>query len=260
MNSKVALVTGAAAGIGRASAIAFARAGHRVVVADISVAGGEETCRIIKSAGGDAAFVKTDVAKTAEVQALMDRTIQLYGGLDCAHNNAGIEHALARTADLSEEDWDRVLNINLKGVWLCMKHEIRHMRGQGRGAIVNTASVAGLVGVKKLSIYSASKHGIVGLTKSAALEYGQHGIRINAVCPGLIETEMVDRLVVGEGGNPLMRKIKKIGARSVLGSKLPAGRLGTADEVANAVVWLCSDAASYVNGQALAVDGGFTAQ
>jgi NAD(P)-dependent dehydrogenase (short-subunit alcohol dehydrogenase family) len=259
MNGKVALVTGGAAGIGRASAIALSREGYQVVVADVAVTSGEETTAAIKQAGGDATFIKADVSNAAEVRSLVEKTIQVYGRLDCAHNNAGVEHPLVRTADCAEEDWDRTINVNLKGVWLCMKYEIPRMRAQG-GAIVNTASVAGLVGGRKLSAYTASKHGVVGLTKVAALEYASAGIRINAVCPGLIETEMTERAAVGKSENPLVRRIKKLGAWTLLASQQPSGRMGTPQEVADAVVWLCSDAASYVNGHSLVVDGGFVAK
>lgn len=246
---KVALVTGGGSGIGRAAALAFAREGAKVVVSDVVIDGGEETVRLIKAAGGQAVFVKADVARPAEVDALIARVVDTYGRLDCAFNNAGIEGTMAQTADCSEENWDRTIAINLKGVWLCLKAEIPQMLKQGGGAIVNTASVAGLVGFAGLPAYVASKHGVVGLTKSAALEYAKQGIRVNAVCPGVIRTPMVERLF---RDNPA--------AGETIAAMEPVGRMGTPEEIAEAVVWLCSDAASFVTGLAMAVDGGLTAQ
>ncbi|MEW6300216.1 MAG: SDR family oxidoreductase [Thermodesulfobacteriota bacterium] len=246
---KVALVTGGGSGIGRAAALAFAREGAKVVVSDVVIDGGEETVRLIKAAGGQAVFVKADVARPAEVDALIARVVDTYGRLDCAFNNAGIEGTMAQTADCSEENWDRTIAINLKGVWLCLKAEIPQMLKQGGGAIVNTASVAGVVGFAGLPAYVASKHGVVGLTKSAALEYAKQGIRVNAVCPGVIRTPMVERLF---RDNPA--------AGETIAAMEPVGRMGTPEEIAGAVVWLCSDAASFVTGLAMAVDGGLTAQ
>ena len=199
LQGKVALVTGASSGIGRASALAFAGRGAKVLAADIASAGGEETVRLIKAAGGEAAFVKTDVSRAADAQALVAAAVKTYGRLDCAHNNAGLEGLPAPTADCTEENWNRVLAVNLTGVWLCMKYEIPQMLAQGGGAIVNTASAAGLVGLKGFPAYAASKHAILGLTKTAALEYAKAGLRINAVCPGFIRTPMVDRQ---SGGRP----------------------------------------------------------
>jgi NAD(P)-dependent dehydrogenase (short-subunit alcohol dehydrogenase family) len=242
LDGKVALVTGAGSGIGRATALTFAREGAKVVVADIIAEGGEETVRMVKAAGGEALFVKTDVSKAAEVEALITKVVQTYGRLDCAFNNAGIEGVFVSTAECSEENWDRTLAINLKGVWLCMKYEIPQMLKQGGGAIVNTASVAGLVGFAGLPAYVASKHGVAGLTKTAALEYAKAGIRVNAVCPGGISTPMTERL------------FKAVAALE------PVGRMGKPEEIAEAVVWLCSDAASFVTGHAMAVDGGMVAQ
>ncbi len=249
VDGKVALITGAGSGIGRATALAFAREGAKVVVADIVVAGGEETVRMIKATGGEAIFVKTDVTKTAEVEALVKKTVETYGRVDCAFNNAGIEGEMALTADCTEENWDRVVNIDLKGVWLCMKYEIPQMLKQGGGAIVNTASVAGLVGFQGIPAYVASKHGVNGLTKTAALEYAKSGIRVNAVCPGVIHTPMVERFF---SANPQ--------ASEGMTALEPVGRLGKPEEIAEAVLWLCSDAASFVTGLPMAVDGALTAQ
>ncbi len=249
VDGKVALITGAGSGVGRATALAFAREGAKVVIADIVVAGGEETVQMIKAAGGEAIFVKTDVTKTAEVEALVKKTVETYGRLDCAFNNAGIEGEMAPTADCTEENWDRVVNIDLKGVWLCMKYEIPQMLKQGGGAIVNTASVAGLVGFQGIPAYVASKHGVNGLTKTAALEYAKASIRVNAVCPGVIHAPMVERFF---SANPQ--------ASEGMTALEPVGRLGKPEEIAEAVLWLCSDAASFVTGLPMAVDGALTAQ
>ena len=243
---KIALVTGGSSGIGRATALAFAREGAKVVIGDIQVEGGERTLQAIKEAGGDAILVKTDVTRPDQVEALIKKAVETYGRLDCAFNNAGFEGARAPTADYTEEDWDRVISINLKGVWLCMKYEIPQMLKQGSGAIVNTASSAGLVGFRTAPAYTAAKHGILGLTKTAALDYAPAGIRINAVCPGVIRTPMLERLT---GGHPKLE--------AWLIAQEPVGRAGTPEEVAEAVVWLCSDAASFVTGHPMAVDGGF---
>ena len=249
LEGKVALVTGGSSGIGRASARAFARAGAKVIVADVTVEGGQDTVRLIQEAGGEATFMRTDVTQATEVDALIARTLAIYGRIDCAHNNAGIEGATGSTADCTEDNWDRVLSVNLKGVWWCMKYEIPPMLQQGGGAIVNTASVAGLVGARGIPAYVASKHGVVGLTKTAALEYARTGIRVNAVCPGVIRTPMVERLL---SGHPR--------AQARLVDMEPIGRLGTPEEVAEAVLWLCSDAASFVTGHTMTVDGGMVAQ
>jgi NAD(P)-dependent dehydrogenase (short-subunit alcohol dehydrogenase family) len=249
LKDKVALVTGAGSGIGRASALTFARAGARVVVVDVVIAGGEETVRLIKAAGGEAIFVKADMAKAVEVEAMVNTTVAAFGRLDCAHNNAGIEGVTATTADYPDDDWDRVININLKGVWLCMKYEIPQMLKQGGGAIVNTASGAGLAGVPRMPAYVASKHGVVGLTRTAALEYAKAGIRVNAVCPGVIQTPMVERVTSRRPG-----MIEKMIAAE------PIGRIGKPEEIAEAAVWLCSEAASFVTGHAMSVDGGALAQ
>ena len=250
-SGKVALVTGGASGIGRACAQLFAREGASVVVSDVALEGGHETVRLIEEDGGEAFFVEADVSKAAQVEALVGGTVEAYGHLDYAFNNAGIEGRMAtNTADYLEEDWDRVIAVNLKGVWLCMKHEIAHMLRQGGGSIVNNSSVEGLVGLPGTSAYAASKHGVVGLTKTAALEYAQSGIRVNAVCPGLIRTPMVERYTGGDAGTEAQwAAIFE-----------PVGRMGSSEEVAEAVVWLCSEAASFVTGHAMAVDGGFLAR
>ncbi len=248
MTGKVALVTGGSSGIGRATALAFARDGAKVAVADLNIVGGQETVSLIAGAGGGACFIEADMGEAASVAAMVEKTVETYGRLDYAHNNAGIEGVLKRTAEQAEEDWAPVIQINLTGVWLCMKYEIPHMLQQGVGAIVNTASGAGLIGVKRMAAYVASKHGVVGLTKTAALEYAKSGIRINAVCPGVIKTAMVDRV---SGNRPDVLD-KMIAAE-------PIGRTGQPEEIAEAVVWLCSDAASFVTGHAMAVDGGAVA-
>jgi NAD(P)-dependent dehydrogenase (short-subunit alcohol dehydrogenase family) len=248
-NEQAALVTGASSGIGRATALAFAREGARVVVADVLSDGGEQTARLIRDQGGQAVFVQTDVSRPADVDRAVTEAMTRYGRLDFAFNNAGIEGVMATTSECTEENWDRTLAINLKGVWLCMKNELPRMLGGKRGgAIVNCSSVAGLVGFPRLPAYVASKHGIVGLTKAAALECAKDGVRINAVCPGVIRTPMVDRLVKA---HPEME--------TQLAAGEPIGRMGRPEEIAAAVIWLCSDASSFVTGQAIAVDGGWTA-
>ena len=245
MQGKVALVTGGSSGIGRATALAFAREGAKVVVAaDKNVEGGKETIGLIKKTGGEATFVKADVSKAAEVEALVDKTIALYGRLDYAHNNAGILGARGSLTELTEEQWDHNINVNLKSVWLCMKYEILYMVEHGGGAIVNTSSLAGLRALEGSPFYVASKHGIIGLTKSAALEYGKAGIRVNTVCPGLILTP------------PILKDFRDSLAEAVRKERIPLGRVGNPEEVAEVVVWLCSDAASFVTGDAIAVDGG----
>jgi NAD(P)-dependent dehydrogenase (short-subunit alcohol dehydrogenase family) len=250
LDGKAALVTGAGSGIGRATALACAREGAKIVVADRVVEGGEETVSMIKSAGGEATFVPVNVTQAAEVEAMVAAAVSTYGRIDCAHNNAGIEGVFATTADYPEEDWDRVMAVNLKGVWLCMKYEIPQMLQQSGGAIVNTASLAGLVGAKRMPAYVASKHGVAGLTKTAALEYAKSGIRINAVCPGIIHTSMVDRMFLS----------RRPDLEDRLAAVEPMGRLGKPEEVAEAVVWLCSDAASFVTGHTMTVDGGIYAE
>lgn len=244
---KIVLVTGGAGGIGRATALAFARAGATVVVSDVTVEGGEETVAMIRQTGATASFIKANVTNAVEVEAMIARIVLDYGRLDCAFNNAGIEEESVPTAMCEEAQFDRIINVNVKGAWLCMKYEILQMLKQGGGTIVNTASVAGLVGAPLQPAYAASKHAVVGLTKTAAAEYGRAGIRINSVCPGVIRTEMMDRAIEREP-----RREKSL-------SKVhPIGRVGEADEVASAVLFLCSDAASFMIGHQLAVDGGLT--
>ncbi|RYJ51078.1 SDR family oxidoreductase [Flavobacterium petrolei] len=245
--NKVALVTGGASGIGRATALAFAKKGAKVAVVDWKE--NDEMVDLIKELGSEAIFIKCDVSKTDDVKAMVARTIAAFGRLDYAFNNAGIEGASASTQDCSEENWDKTIGVNLKGVWLCMKYEIPEILKQGKGAIVNCASVAGLVGFAGLPAYVASKHGIVGLTKTTALECATQGIRVNVVCPGVIQTPMIDRLT---------GKTKE-GIERFKGFE-PIGRFGLPEEIANAVIWMCSDEASFVTGHVMAVDGGFTAQ
>ena len=244
---KVAIVTGGSFGIGRAAAIAFAERGAKVVIADWVE--DNETLNAITSAGGDAIFVKCDVSSDESVRTMVDKTIAQYGRLDYAFNNAGVEGLSAPTHECTNENWDKTIAINLKGVWLCMKYEIPHMIKQGKGAIVNNASIAGLVGFVNIPAYVASKHGILGLTKNAALEYAKSGIRVNAVCPGVIKTAMIDRFT---GKDKVVEKQFE--------SMEPVGRMGQPEEVAEAVIWLCSDAASFVTAHPMAVDGGWVAQ
>ena len=241
---KVALVTGGNSGIGRATAIQFAREGAKVVIAARRVPEGEETEQMIRDAGGDATFVQTDVSNAADAEAMVAKTVEIYGRLDCAFNNAGvISHDSGRTHEHSEEEWDRIIDINLKGVWLCMKYEITQMLKQGGGAIVNDSSTDGLIGSFDGAAYIASKHGVVGLTKTAALEYAQQSIRVNAVCPGFILTPMSSVV------NDPAKEPESL-------AKIPLGRIGAPEEIAEAVIWLCSDAASFVTGHAMSVDGG----
>src|SRR5215471_19229350 len=248
VEGKVALITGGASGIGRATALTFAREGAKLIIADMNEGGGQQTVHMITEQGGEAIFVSTDVSKAVEVQALISQAVATYGRLECAHNNAGVSSPVrASIADYPEEDWHRVIAINLTGVWLCMKYEIPQMLQQGGGTIVNTASAAGLVGTRGTAAYVASKHGVVGLTKTAALEYAQQGIRVNCVCPGMVQTPMTESALRDPARQAQIR------AR-------PMGRVGTPEEVAEAVVWLCSDAASFVTGHTMTVDGGYVAQ
>lgn len=248
-NGMVALITGASSGIGRATALAFAREGASVGVVDVLPEGANETVKMIEEAGGRALFIKCDVSQDDQVRAAVGKTIETFGRLDYAFNNAGIEGSVGSTADCTDENWNRVIDINLKGVWLCMKYQIPPMLKQGGGAIVNCSSVAGLTGFEGIPAYVASKHGVVGLTRAAALEYAKSDIRVNVVCPGVIQTPMVERFTHGEA------RIQK-----ELAEGEPVGRVGRPEEVAEAVLWLCSDAASFVTGHPMAVDGGWMAR
>ncbi|MEH2301276.1 MAG: SDR family oxidoreductase [Nostoc sp.] len=246
-DGKVALVTGASSGIGRASAIAFASAGAKVVVASRRLAESEETVRLIKEIGGEAIFVKTDVSNAAEVEALVNKTVKTYGRLDCACNNAGIAgNPGLITDDMSEEDWDLLVNVNFKGTWLCLKYEIRAMLKQNSGAIVNVASVGAIVGVPGYATYSATKGAVIALTRTAAIEYAKSGIRVNVVSPGATETDMLASLPVD--------------LLAQLPAAHPIGRIGKPEEIAKTVVWLCSDATSFITGHNMIIDGGYTAQ
>lgn len=251
LDGKTALVTGGGSGIGRAASVAYANEGARVVVADVNVEGGEETVQQIKEAGGEAILVHADVSRPEDTEAMVAQAVEAFGSLDCAFNNAGISGGRDRllTADYLEDDWDRVISINLKGVWLCMKAEIPQMLKQGGGAIVNTASIAGLTGLQGTVAYVAAKHGVTGLTKATALEYANAGIRVNAVCPGYIHTPLVQGVFDNNEG-----------FEERVASRHPLGRLGEPSEIAQAVVWLSSDAASFVTGHNMPVDGGYMAQ
>jgi NAD(P)-dependent dehydrogenase (short-subunit alcohol dehydrogenase family) len=246
LKGKSALITGAGAGIGRAAALAFAREGARLMVADIVAA--DETEAMVRAAGGDVVAIKCDVSSSAEVEALIQKAVSTYGRIDCAFNNAGIESRVSNTADITEAEFDRQIAVNLKGVWLCLKYELPQMVKQGAGAIVNTSSGAGIAGAQGWSAYCAAKHGVVGLTRCAALEYARAGVRVNALCPGPIDSPMGKRIAAN---NP--------GYKDLLIAHTPNGRLGRPEEVAEAAVWLCSDAASLVNGSILPVDGGIVA-
>jgi NAD(P)-dependent dehydrogenase (short-subunit alcohol dehydrogenase family) len=249
VQGKIALVTGGGSGIGRATALALAREGAKVMIADYVPEGGDRTVKMIKEKGGEASFIHTDVSVTRQVEAMVNKTVETYGRVDCAFNNAGIEGRLANTVEATEENFDRIIAINLKGVWLCMKYQIPQMLKQGGGAIVNTASAAGLVGIEGLSAYNASKHGVIGLTKTAALEFATKNIRVNCVCPGAINTPMVARLIdTGAMNEQELMTIE------------PVGRMGKPEEIGEGVVWLLSDAASFVTGHPLAIDGGWVAR
>ncbi len=250
LEGKSALVTGGGGGIGRAAALALAREGARVAVADIAAEAARETVALVNAAGGQAISLSGEVARDAEVRAMVEAAIAAHGRLDCAFNNAGIagwhvEAAGKKTAEWSEAAFDRMIEVNLKGVWLCLRHELLHMQAQGGGSIVNTASIAGLAGLPTSSAYVAAKHGVIGLTKTAALEYAEAGIRVNAVCPGYIKTRMTEEVMQRRGAAIL--------------AQTPLKRMGEPEEIAEMVVWLCSDRASYVTGAAWNVDGGWMA-
>ncbi len=249
VNGKIALVTGAASGIGRESALLFAREGARVLVSDIDVEGGEKTSREICDRGGEAVFHQADICSEDEVKALVERCVAVFGGLDCAHNNAGTSGGIGLLHEIELEVWQRTLEINLTGVFLCMKHEIPVMMERGGGAIVNTASGSGIIATPGLSPYSASKHGVLGLTKTAAVENARTGVRINAVLPGSTDTPMLQAAM---RANPSAKKM-------ILASQ-PGGRFGLPQEIAEATVWLCSDRASFVSGDSMLVDGASVAR
>jgi NAD(P)-dependent dehydrogenase (short-subunit alcohol dehydrogenase family) len=245
--NKVAIVTGGSFGIGRATAIMFAQRGAKVAIVDWVE--DHEALNAIQQGGGEAIFIKCDVSKANDVQAMVEQTIQTFGRLDYAFNNAGIEGESAPTHEVTEENFEKVIGINLKGVWLCMKYQIPHMLRQGKGAIVNCSSIAGVIGFPGIPIYTASKHAVIGISKAAALEYATTGLRVNAVCPGVIQTPMIDRFIE-----------KNKTTKEAMISGEPIGRAGTPEEIAEAALWLCSDASSFVTGHALLADGGWVAR
>jgi NAD(P)-dependent dehydrogenase (short-subunit alcohol dehydrogenase family) len=246
--NKVALVTGAASGLGLATAKAFAEAGAAVVLADWNEKEVQTAAKDLADQGHKALAIRCDVSDDAQVEAMVRQTVATFGRLDAAYNNAGVQNVLAETADSPRDEYDRGMAINLRGVWSCMKFELQQMREQGSGAIVNCSSLGGLIGGARRGIYHAAKHGVLGFTKSAALEYAARGIRINAVCPGMIQTPMSDQMIAEGQGDELNAMLK---------TYVPMGRMGRPEEIADAVLWLCSSAASYVTGQSISVDGGF---
>ena len=249
LQGKVALVTGGGSGIGRATSLLLAKEGAKVMIADYVPDGAEKTVKMIRDAGGEASCIAADVSVTKQAEMIVNKTVETYGRIDCAHNNAGIEGKFADTIQCTEDNWDRVIAIDLKAVWLCMKYEIPQMLKNGGGSIVNTASIAGLLGFNNAPAYVAAKHGVVGLTRTAALEYAQKNIRVNCVCPGVIRTPMVERALDGGG----------LTESDVIMAE-PVGRMGKPEEIAAGVLWLLSDASSFVTGHPLTIDGGWVAR
>lgn len=249
LDGKIALITGGSSGIGRATAVLFAQHGAKLAIADLNPDGGQATVQLIRDAGGTAVFIQTDVSQAAQVENMVNGVVREYGRLDIAFNNAGIDGIPVRTADSREDEYDRIMAVNAKGVWLCLKYEIQQMLLQGGGTIINTASVAGLIGAHSMSAYAASKHAVVGLTKTAAVEYASKGIRVNAVCPAIIRTAMVERAFA---------HLPQLEQGTIQNN--PSHRIGDPREVAEAVLWLASDASSFTTGATLTVDGGLTAQ
>lgn len=244
LKNKVVIVTGAGSGIGKATAIAFAKEGAKVVASDVNENECQQTIEEIKKVNGEAIAIKCDVSSDEDVKRMIEKTLEKYGKLDCAYNNAGIEGIPSSTTECTTENWNRTIDVNLKGVWLCMKYEIPAMLKNGKGSIVNCSSIAGKIGFETIPAYVASKHGVIGLTETASLEFAKNNIRVNAVCPGVIHTPMLERFDHGD--------------EESMAVQVPMGRVGTPNEIANSVVWLCSDNASYVTGQSIIVDGGWT--
>jgi len=249
LQDKVAIITGGSSGIGRASALRLSQEGAKIAVSDVNVKGGEETAELVKANGGEAFFIKCDVSKSSDVEAMVNATVENYGGLDIALNNAGVGGMMQNADQLEEDAWDFVMNVNLKGVWLCTKYELPVMLKGGGGSIINVASIAGLLGFRGNSVYSASKHGVIGFTKSVSLEYARLGIRVNAICPGFTETPMVSNMI---------EEVPRMGEYTLKSS--PLRRLGRVEEIADAVLYLASDMSSFVNGHSLTLDGGASIQ